>query len=289
MRSVFLLLTGIAVCSASQYKIGRLDIWTNEGKSKKVYSHTAGSKIPQSTVLPKSAYAEVEIVDSVTSKKATPTQVALLFSQDGFDSTISGLLPTVQVALKASAAGGSTYRSAIRLMSRKTVNPKGGVFSVSLIAAGDDATLNESLGKVTVPASTERSIGSANSNGASKWVSDLASYFPLPVIDHMFRPPAHRADPTLSVVFSIIALVVPFLIFGFGLTRLQLNAKGLADPTSALFFAGLGAFALLIVMFFIALNLVQTVAVAIVLTVPLCIVGNRMLTNVRTHNGLGLD
>jgi hypothetical protein len=137
-----------------------------------------------------------------------------------------------------------------------------------------------SLGKVMIP-SVEHKL-----NTVGDGIKELSNFLALPEIHHIFRSPAVVANPLITTIFTLITVAVPLMVFIAGLGRLQLNIKGISNVTSVVFFSLAGSFVVLVTLFFAALNLVQTVAGATILAVPLCIVGNRLLRQVRTSGDL---
>lgn len=269
----------IAVAFAEEFRIARLDMWESSSKSKKVFSYKEGAKLSPSIVLSDNSYIEVELTGQ-GGAKVTPAQVALLFAEENPVTVVMGSHPSVQVPLKKSAAGGSIYRGELNLGSLRTMSPRGGLCSVRLVAGDLAGTLMHSLGKVMIPR-IEHKL-----NTVGDGIKELSNFLAWPEIHHIFKSPAAVANPLITNVFTFITVVVPVMMFMAGLGRLQLNIKGISNVTSAVFFSLAGSFVVLLTWFFAALNLVQTVAGATILAVPLCIVGNRLLRQVRTSGDL---
>lgn len=269
----------VATVVAEEFQIGRLDVWEGSSKSKKIFSYKEGAKLSPSIVLADHSYIEVELTDKAGAK-VTPAQVALLFAEENPGAVVIGSHPSVQVPLKQSAAGGAIYRGELNLGSVRTMSPRGGLCSVRLIAGDSAGSLMHSLGKVMIPAVDHRL------NAMGDGIKELSNFLALPEIHHIFRSPAIVANPVITTIFTLLTVAVPVLMFWAGLGRLQMNIKGIANVTSVLFFSLAGSFVILITLFFTALNLVQTVAFAAILAVPLCIVGNRLLRQVRTSGDL---
>jgi hypothetical protein len=269
-----LLIILIRELASQSFQIGRLDIWESSDKSKKIFSYKEGAKLSPTVVLNDQSYAEAEILND-SGEKVKPSQVALLFTDESTGAPTIGAHPSVQVGLKTSSAGGSIFRSQVSVSGMRTANPKGGLFSVSLLVGDDTGHLMQPLGKVTVP---------PNEGRLAAQVDD--DFLPLPSIQHTFKPAAVTANPLITTVFTILTATVPSVIFVTGVRALHLNLKGLANPTSIVFFACALIFGLLMVMFFAALNLVQTVAGVIILLVPMSFIGNRLLSQIRASGDL---
>ena len=104
----------------------------------------------------------------------------------------------------------------------------------------------------------------------SGYLADVdARYAPKPVIDHAFKAPHPKPNSFFALIFLALATVVP----AFGLmTTLKKRGVKLNSPTAAkdfVFLGIIGSALVLLGMFFLALNLVQTVA----LSVPLIAIG----------------
>lgn len=275
------LLFGLLVSAnlAEELQIGRLDIWESTDKSKKLFSYKEGAKLSPAIVLPDQSYAEVEVTDK-SGKKMKPVQVSLMFGDETTGAPLVGTHPSVQVPLRSSLAGGYIFRGELTVSRMKSTNPRGGLFAVTLLVGDESGNLMHSLGKVTIPASKDRL------NAVGEGIKELSDFLPLPAIEHTFRPPAVAANPLITVVFTILCVSVPVLVFLSGLTGLNLNIKGLSNLTSLLFASGTGLFATLMLLFFVALNLVQTVAGVVVLMIPMSFIGNRLLSQIRTSGEL---
>jgi hypothetical protein len=279
MRS-WLLVSSLLVGTLAEFaRISRLDIWESKAKNRKVFSYKEGAKLSPSVSLNDSSYVEVELAD-LTGAKLNPTQVSFLFTDESQGPVVLGTHPTAQVPLKTSAAGGAIYRAEMQLGSIRTHNPRGGLSSVLLIAGDPRGTLTHSLGKVML-APVEGRMGSTGEG-----IKELDNWLPHNPIQHTFKPPVATPNSLVTTVFSGLVVMVPVVSFLSGLKKLQLNIKGIWNPTSMIFFVLSGAFVALIVMFFLALNLVQTVAGSLVLAGPLCVVGNRLLRQLRTSGDI---
>ncbi|CAN8325454.1 unnamed protein product [Cochlearia groenlandica] len=108
-------------------------------------------------------------------------------------------------------------------------------------------------------------------------------YGPKAEISHIFRVPEKLPAKTLSLVFLGL-IVLPFIGFLIGLTRLGVNIKSfpssVGPATSALLFhGGIGAVLLLYVLFWLKLDLFTTLKALSLLGVFLLFVGHRTLSN----------
>ena len=273
MKLLLILIASSIFISAEDVRIGRLDIWTSNDKSKKLFSFKEGAKLSPAVVLGDQSYTEVEITDE-SGKKLKPAQVSLLVTDETTGVVPVGAHPSIQIALKTSSAGGSIYRNSFNFTSMRYVNPRGGLFSVSLIVGDDSGKLMHSLGKVTIPSAEDKLNSAAD------------EYLLLPRIEHTFKPPAVSANPLITTIFTILCSSVPLVIFLGGVRNMQVNVKGLSSLTSVAFFGGSAVFGLLMILFFAALNLVQTVAAVLMLGVPMSLIGNRVLSQMRTSGEL---
>jgi hypothetical protein len=132
------------------------------------------------------------------------------------------------------------------------------------------------------PPSSSRNITRA------PYIPELGDYHELPSIAHPFAPPEPRASPAMSGFFTLLVVCLAPLFFVFYSSKLGMNMKGLASVPSFVFMLGIVTFMALIGMFFAFLNLVETSAAAIVLTIGMVVVGNRVLCEVRTNGDLAL-
>ena len=96
-----------------------------------------------------------------------------------------------------------------------------------------------------------------------------ARYAPKPVIHHAFKPPHPRPNRVFAVIFLLLATIVPAcgLFMVLRKTGVKLNIP--SRPVDFLFIGTLGSFVALLGLFFVALNLVQTV----LLTFPILLLG----------------
>ena len=122
--------------------------------------------------------------------------------------------------------------------------------------------------------------------GSELSTQNATIYAPLPVIDHVFKPLPVQANPFLTLIFLGTVIAVPLIGFASGAKFLGVNAIGASSSSSVVFFSGIAAFVTLMVLFFAALNLVQTVALALILSVPMCVAGNRFLCQLRASGDL---
>lgn len=284
MKLVGLWIATLARLAEADMRINRLDIWNSGNKSKKVYSLSEKSKLTDAVQLRGNEYLEAEVIDTATSEKLNPDQVALLLNDERFNPSIVGLHPSIQVQLKTSEAGGAIYRATLNLDTKTGMNPEGSVYRIAmLLGMKGKESQKVQLGKVTLLASETRSLIQA---GDYKAVPELSSYQPKPTIDHQFRPAPQQPAAVFSTIFTGLVLSVPLGVFGIGLKKLSINLNGLRSTTSTIFAGGFGLFGFLLVMFFWTLTLVQTVAAALLLAAGMCFVGNKVLRDVRSSGEL---
>ncbi|KAJ0263543.1 Dolichyl-diphosphooligosaccharide--protein glycosyltransferase subunit 2 [Hirschfeldia incana] len=109
-----------------------------------------------------------------------------------------------------------------------------------------------------------------------------ARYGPKAEISHIFRVPEKLPAKQLSLVFLGL-IVLPFIGFLIGLTRLGVNIKSFPSSVGAatsalLFHGGIGAVLLLYVLFWVKLDLFTTLKALSLLGVFLLFVGHRTLS-----------
>ncbi|XP_013717491.2 dolichyl-diphosphooligosaccharide--protein glycosyltransferase subunit 2-like isoform X2 [Brassica napus] len=108
-------------------------------------------------------------------------------------------------------------------------------------------------------------------------------YGPKAEISHIFRVPEKLPAKQLSLIFLGL-IVLPFIAFLIGLTRLGVNIKSFPSSVGAatsalLFHGGIGAVLLLYVLFWLKLDLFTTLKALSLLGVFLLFVGHRTLSN----------
>ncbi|XP_013737540.2 dolichyl-diphosphooligosaccharide--protein glycosyltransferase subunit 2-like [Brassica napus] len=108
-------------------------------------------------------------------------------------------------------------------------------------------------------------------------------YGPKAEISHIFRIPEKLPAKQLSLIFLGL-IVLPFIAFLIGLTRLGVNIKSFPSSVGAatsalLFHGGIGAVLLLYVLFWLKLDLFTTLKALSLLGVFLLFVGHRTLSN----------
>ncbi|XP_009137167.1 dolichyl-diphosphooligosaccharide--protein glycosyltransferase subunit 2 [Brassica rapa] len=108
-------------------------------------------------------------------------------------------------------------------------------------------------------------------------------FVPKAEISHIFRVPEKLPAKQLSLIFLGL-IVLPFIFFLIGLTRLGVNIKSFPSSVGAatsalLFHGGIGAVLLLYVLFWLKLDLFTTLKALSLLGVFLLFVGHRTLSN----------
>lgn len=262
--SIFLvLLAGLTY--GNQSELSRFELFKDSTKAKKLFEYSAdsGRVLHEPQVIGLKSYFEAEIISG--GKKVTPVQVSLLFSEIGFTGSVLGSLPSTQVSMNVSSGGGFVFRLELDATFAERLNPNGGVYSVELLVADNDKNaLRIDLGRVSILHDDSRTF-----------------YNPLPLIDHVFKSPSSRPNVVVTLMFLGLVLMLPITFFGSGLKYLGVNDFS-NSRISIAFFCGVGLFVVLMGLFFFALNLVQTVALALLLAAPMSVVGNKMLCQIRT-------
>jgi len=263
----------IQVISAFELTVGSLEIVTSIGNANVKHSFDKGS-ISGSIELNDRSKFSVNLAsdDNIT-------YVGMLSEEQKSGNGIIGTHPSVHIAFRPVSEGSNTYESEVNFAEKKTTNPNGGTYSVTLLVASSDSGSKKiPLGSIKIPA--------LHSGSSDTHIRELRAYFPDPVIVHQFKPPQERANPKFSILFAILSIMIPILGFSRGVSVLGMNMKNFTSSTRYIFFGGIASFVGLMGMFFAYLNFVQTVALAIILVVPLAVVGNKLLCQVRTAGDL---
>lgn len=263
MRIIFPILSQAITCMSFELTLKRLDAWESASKSKKLFSFNRSSKQSSPIHLNDGCLVEVELSPS----KPNPAQSSVVLSPLSNQVEDLESFPSVQFPLVST--GSSIYRTVLDFKAGKGLGTGSGLYSFSVIFAGESISpLKVSLGTAQVRESTDRAL-----------VPDFRT---LPVINHQFRAPHETADPLISRIFTGLVLILPAVIFLGGLFGLDLNMNGISRVYSSLFFAGMLLYGALMTAFFLALNLVQTVAGGIVIVIPMTFVGHKVLSQLRT-------
>ena len=263
MRIIFPILSLAISCMSFELTLKRLDAWESASKSKKVFSFNESSKLSSPIHLNDGCLVEVEL----SSSKPNPAQISVFLSPLSNEVADLESFPSVHFPLLST--GSSTYRTVLGFKAGRGLSARGGLYSISVIIAGESITpLKVSVGTAQVRESTDGAL--------------VPDFHTLPVISHQFRAPHETADPLISRIFTGLVVTAPAVIFLGGLFRLDLNMKGISSVYSSLFFAGMLVYGALMTAFFLALNLVQTVAGGIVIVIPMTFVGHKVLSQLRT-------
>jgi hypothetical protein len=283
MSRLLLALSALVASHASNdiYEVERLVFWSNDARTQKLWEYQVGVKEAPLLTTPDVFYADTQI--KLHGESVKPAQVSLLFTSVS-NTDLIGTHPSFQISLRTSSKASSLFQSKVQMNSKEQANLTGGVYRVELLVADTGSTkpLRLSLGKVRVPPSSSRNITHA------PYIPELSDYHELPSIAHPFAPPEPRASPAVSGFFTLLVVCLAPLFFVFYSSKLGMNMKGLASVPSFVFMLGIVSFMVLIGMFFAFLNLVETSAAAIVLTIAMVVVGNRVLCEVRTNGDLDL-
>ena len=216
-------------------------------------------------------------------RPAAPLQVGALFRHRA--SKASAFIP----GLKRGAAGSGKHSVevspaglALQLGLPPDAAAAWGAFDLQVLVgdAGGVTPYAWTVGRVDVsePAAPEEGGGAAAAPPPA-----AAQAGPLPDFDHLRRPPAREAPPAAALVFSGLMLA-PLAGLGVALHRLgalrlrTLPASGGALAVAGAFHACLAAGLGLALLFWVRLNLVQTLPLAGGLGLVTLVVGHRALS-----------
>jgi hypothetical protein len=274
----------IHLASASAWKVSDLEIVSNLGKTNDKFSFDKGSISKPVEIHDRSKFSV-----TLKSNEDKPDYVGIMFeAQTSPGVGIVGTHPSLHVTMKPASTGSSTYKAEINFSDKRTMDPAGGEYKATVLIASSKSSSNSSkivLGNVNISSSFSRAPSIEIIPGL-KVIPELANYYPQTPIAHQFKPPHSRANPTITSVFLVLAIAVPVFTFFGGVSVLGVNMGNFTGASRITFFTGLGGFVALMGMFFAFLNFVQTCALFVILLVPLAVVGNRMLCQVRTMGAL---
>ncbi|KAF4690196.1 hypothetical protein FOZ60_000550 [Perkinsus olseni] len=217
-----------------------------------------------------------------------PAQVALMVKFKEGEEIVGA--PDVQVIEMARTSGSSrTYAADIPVAGAAAMTPRDGKYDLSILV-GDHRMpkgLQQSLG--TVPFVFHQAAKEALSKSGIPESSDThvatkmaGRYLPLPLIAHTFKPPQKTPPVAITAVFVALTTVIPLLTFLRGLGLLKVNTKlWKIDLHGIVFFGTLAAYLAVLGMFFLFLNLVQTMALCLLLLPVAVISGNKVLCQSR--------
>lgn len=145
------------------------------------------------------------------------------------------------------------------------VGTLGGKYEASILigASQPKVTIERTIGEVTV---LHRPGPDGNQPPVSLTAFESVSK-PKPEIKHMHRVPEKRAPAIISLAFTLVA-TVPTIAFVLVAINLGANVKGLKASNivyAAIFHGGIGAILGVYVLFWVRLNLMQTLPVLLVL------------------------
>ncbi|KAL4447820.1 hypothetical protein ABPG75_005039 [Micractinium tetrahymenae] len=186
----------------------------------------------------------------------------------------------VFVRLTAKATGGAAYFAAVKAKDgslytaaksaevQKQVGTQSGAYELALVV-GDARTLQPllwALGEVQV---LHPPLDDGSQPAAAPYRAMDVLFRPLPEIVHMHRAPERRAPALVSLLFALVALA-PLGAFVVLALRAGANLKGFPTDgagflSAAGFHAGLAAILALYVLFWLRLNLMQTLPILAVL------------------------
>ncbi|KAF4656436.1 hypothetical protein FOL46_007831 [Perkinsus olseni] len=206
-----------------------------------------------------------------------PAQVALMVKfREGED--IVGA-PDVQVIEMTRTSGSSrTYTADIPVAGAGAMTPRDGKYDLSIL-----------VGDHRMPKGLQQNIGTvpfvfhqAAKEALSKSGIPERRYLPLPLIAHTFKPPQKTPPVAITAVFVALTTVIPLLAFLRGLGLLKANTKlWKIDLHGMVFFGTLAAYLAVLGMFFLFLNLVQTMMLCLLLLPVAVISGNKVLCQSR--------
>ena len=271
---VYWFVGAILAQSRASVKIESIVLWPDAHDSATRFSSDKGSLRDIHDV---HETGQIELVISADGKPAEFEHVGLLFSdKPAKSSTVLGAHPSIHIPLKSTKDSAKVFKAVFDFSSMRTVNPEGGLLDLAalIVPANGTDPVRKELGKIR--------LGKSPSRGESKRIiPELSSFVPEKVIKHMFKPEPSRASPFYSLIFTGLALTVPILVLLWGLFKTGINAKSLVGVPRLAFTGLMCAFMGLMAAFFAFLNLVQPVAIFLLLLGPLVIVGNRVLCQVR--------
>lgn len=113
----------------------------------------------------------------------------------------------------------------------------------------------------------------------------------METIEHVFKPPAKEPNGVVTLFFLAGCAIIPLFALFRGISVLGMNTNAFpvspkSRSLSILFFGGIVVYACIMVMFFIGLNLFQTIALALTLAAPLSFIGNKVLCDIRDSGEL---
>jgi len=104
---------------------------------------------------------------------------------------------------------------------------------------------------------------------------------PLPEIKHQFRQPDKRPPRTISMAFTVAVLAIPFLVLFIGLIRVGANLKNFPGGANFIYAIGfeacLAAVLGLFVLYWLYLNMVQTLGYLALLSIPMLFFAHKNL------------
>jgi len=109
-------------------------------------------------------------------------------------------------------------------------------------------------------------------------------YQPKPEITHLFREPEARPPQIVSTVFTLLSLSPLLLLLGLW-AKLGANLGNFSPSLSCLgFHLGLGAIFVLYLMFWLELNMFETVRYLVLISIVTFLCGNSLLANIAKKN-----
>lgn len=208
---------------------------------------------------------QLEVTFSVSGPK--PQQVMVLII-----SKASGATGTVLAKSKK----GSTYSAVLNPASLATqLGSLTGEFEVVLLVGSSSVSkaVRWSLGTVV--------LSGPSSKPAHRSIANQRHVFVRPEIHHIFRAPDKRAPAPVSLAFAGLALA-PLLLVFIGAGVVGANFKGFPANSSGfwslLFHGGIGAMLALYLLFWLKLNLAQTLPLIAVLGLVTAFVGYKALS-----------
>ncbi|EER05014.1 conserved hypothetical protein [Perkinsus marinus ATCC 50983] len=256
-------------------------------------SGSSTGTVNKNAVLSDSGHPSVKC--DFTTAESYPAQVALMVTFKEGDHVVGA--PDVQVIEMTRARDSSgTYTADIPMAGTGAITPRDGKYDLTILI-GDNMMptgVQQSLGAVpfefhqmTKDALSKSSIpGSGDLRTTTKLA---ARYLPLPLIAHTFKPAQKTPPFVITAVFVVdgvwldaLTTVIPLLAFLRGLGLLKVNMElWKIDVHGMVFFGTLAAYLAVLGMFFLSLNLIQTMILCSLLLPIAIISGNKVLCQSR--------
>jgi len=153
-----------------------------------------------------------------------------------------------------------------------------------------DFSLSLTVGDISISTPIQWKVATIHISFPNKTSFDVPNPFaPKPEIAHMFRLPESRPKKTVSLAFTA-AVLSPALFLFIGLIRVGANLSNFPVGSGFIWAVGFqacfGAILALFVLYWLALNMVQTLIYLGVLSVPTILFAQKTLNNLAAQNKL---